>query len=84
TSVHSIECLEGLLFIQFIGLIFISYIHRQMKQNQLYDNYTLESLLDELDIITCIIKPNGDKDLDEITNKQTELYNFMNVKPIKL
>jgi hypothetical protein len=55
-----------------------------MKQNQLYDNYTLESLLDELDIITCIIKPNGDKDLDEITNKQTELYNFMNVKPIKL
>jgi transposase len=84
TSACSIECLEGLLFIQYIGLIFTSYIHRQMKQNKLYDNYTLETFLDELDIISCINKPNGDKKLDELTSKQIELYNFMNVKPITL
>jgi transposase len=84
TTVHSIECLEGLLFIQFIGLIFISYIHRQMKLNKLYENYTLESFCDELDIIGLTIKLNGDKELDEITTKQVKLYNFMDVKPITI
>jgi transposase len=52
--VSSEKSLEGKLFVQFIALIIISYINSQMKANNLYRDFTLQGLLDKLDIIACI------------------------------
>jgi transposase len=51
TAVSSSENLEGKLFVQFISLIYISYIHKRMKERGLYVHYTIQTLLDELDVI---------------------------------
>ena len=51
TTVHSDETLAGKFFLQFLALIFVSYIHKQMRDNNLYRNYTIQSLLDALDVI---------------------------------
>jgi len=55
TSVSSDENLEGKLFVQFIALIYLSYIDKAMRDNNLYNDYTMQELLDELDIIECFI-----------------------------
>jgi len=51
TSVSSSESLEGKLFVQFVALIYMSFIHKVMKEKKLYMKYTMPGLLDELDII---------------------------------
>lgn len=50
-SVASEENFEGKLFVQFIALQLRSYIKKQMDDNGLLKNYTMQSLLDEFDII---------------------------------
>lgn len=50
TKVSSEESLEGKIFIQFVALIYISFIH-QIMSNNLYKNYSMASLLDEIDVI---------------------------------
>jgi transposase len=84
TSVHSYENLEGAIFIQFISLILTFYIHNIMKINNLYKNYTLESLLDELDIIERFEYEPSIFHYGEITNKQVDLFKYfgINIKEI--
>jgi transposase len=84
TSVHSFESLEGLLFIQFIGLIFTSYINYIMKTNDLYKNYSMETLLDELDIISAYKYQNNETHFSEITSKQKEIFKFFDIDEIKI
>jgi len=50
-AVSSEENFEGKLFIQFVALIYLSYIKKVMNEQGLFKNYTLQELLDELDII---------------------------------
>lgn len=56
-SVASEENFEGKLFIQFVALQIVSYIKKQMDEHGLFNNYTIQSLLDELDVIEYYQQP---------------------------
>jgi len=73
TTVSSDENLEGKLFVQFVALIYMSYIHQHMKKHNLYKNHTMQSLLDELDIIEKFDYEDH-WNCREITKKQKELF----------
>ena len=79
TSVSSAENLEGKLFIQFVALIFMSYINKEMSVHNLFGKYTMQELLDELDIIEQYELPGQKPYLSEITKRQQEIYSFMGV-----
>ncbi len=82
TSVSSEERLEGKLFVQFIALIYVSYIKQKMDEQNLFKRYTLQGLLDELDIIERFRQPNKKSMVGEVTKKQQELYKLLGVEPI--
>ena len=74
TKVSSHEALEGKLFVQFVALIYIAYIHQIMLKSGLYKNYSIQSLLDEFDIVE-VFKYIGKKPhFSETTKKQRELF----------
>ncbi len=79
-AVASEENFEGKLFVQFVALQMMSYIKKQMDQNGLFSNYTMQTLLDELDIIEYYQQPGKAHHLSEITKKQRELYELMEVE----
>jgi len=79
TSVLSEENLDGKLFIQFVALIFLSYIKKIMSDNDLFKNYTIQELLDELDIIECFKQPGHLQRIGEMTKKQMNLYKYLGV-----
>ena len=78
-SVASEENFEGKLFVQFVALQLMSYIKRQMDLNGLFNDYTMQSLLDELDVIEYYQQPGKAHHLSEITEKQRKLYELMDV-----
>ena len=79
TSVSSEENLEGKLFVQFVALIYLAYIDKAMRDNNLYRNYTLQGLLDELDVIERFEHPGHKPHIGEVTRKQVELYELLGV-----
>ena len=78
-SVSSEENFEGKLFVQFVALQLMSYIKRQMDENGLFNDYSMQTLLDELDTIEYYQQPGKAHHLSEITEKQRKLYEFMQV-----
>lgn len=81
TLVSSEASLEGKLFVEFISLIYMSYIKRQMQQEGLFKKYTMHELLDELDAIEKYERPDKGSFLSEITSSQKELYSAMGIEP---
>jgi len=81
TAVHSDQALTGKFFLQFIALIYISYIHKQMQDNNLYRNYTMQSLLDSLDVIERYDFEGQRYHCSEITQKQLDIYSCLGVSP---
>ena len=73
--------LNGKLFVVFVGLIILSYIHTKMQKNGLYKSYTLEQVLWELDGIEGFIEPGRAPIIGEILEKQRKLYNVFDVTP---
>ncbi|MDO9533739.1 MAG: IS1634 family transposase [Bacillota bacterium] len=80
TSVSSEENLEGKLFVQFVALIYLSYIDKAMHDKNLYKDYTLQELLDELDVIERFEQPGHRHHIGEMTKKQMELYRYLEVE----
>ena len=80
TRVHSDETLAGKFFLQFIALMYVSYIHKYMKQNNLYRNYTMQPLLDALDVIERYEYEGHRYYCGEITEKQRDFYAFFNAQ----
>lgn len=78
-SVASEENFEGKLFIQFIALMYLSYIKKQMDEQGLFKNFTMQTLLDELDIIETYHYPGHERHISELTKKQAALYRAMDV-----
>ena len=78
-SVASEENFEGKLFVQFVALQLVSYIKKQMDEHGLFSTYTIQSLLDELDVIEYYQQPGKAHHLSEITQKQRDFYEMMNV-----
>lgn len=77
--VSSDASLEGKLFVEFIALIYLSYIKKKMTDNDLFKQYTLQGLLDELDIIECFSEPGRAPFIGEILQKQRQIYRDMDV-----
>ena len=54
--VSSEASLNGKVFTEFVALILLSYIHKQMQEKELYKDYTLEQVLMELDSIQSFLR----------------------------
>ncbi|MDC3423650.1 IS1634 family transposase [Aquibacillus sp. 3ASR75-11] len=83
-QVSSELSLNGKLFVEFIALIYLSYIKKKMQDAALFEKWTIQGLLDELDIIELLETPEHGRVLGEMTKKQKELYAALGVKPPSL
>jgi transposase len=81
TGVHSDQTLAGKFFLQFLALIYVSYIHKHMRDHDLYKNYTLQSLLDTLDVIERYEYESQRYHCSEITKKQQDIYACFGISP---
>jgi transposase len=81
TLVSSEKSLDGKLFVQFVALIYLSYIKKQMQDQGLFKSYTLQGVLDQLDVIECFKHPGKKLRVGEILSKQLELYSKLGVLP---
>ena len=79
--VSSERSLDGKLFVAFIALIYASYIKNNMQKAGLFQKYTLQTLLDKLDIIECFENPGYDLRVSEVVTKQKQLYEALGVNP---
>jgi len=73
--------LEGKLFLQFVGLIYLSYVKGAMDKAGLFKSYTMQELFDELDVIERFWLPGEAAYFGEITEKQRDLYTALGVEP---
>lgn len=80
--VSSEQSLDGKLFVEFVALIYLSYINKQMQQHGLYKDYTMQQVLDKLDVIECFQNPGCDLRVGEVLQKQIELFKLLGVSPI--
>ena len=83
-QVSSELSLNGKLFVEFIALIYLSSIKKRMQDAKLFDTWTLQGLLDELDVIELFEAPDHGRILGEITDKQKKLYGALGVMPPSL
>jgi len=81
TCVSSDKNLDGKLFVEFLALIYLSYIKKQMQDKNLFKKYTMYQLLDELDIIECFEQKGRKLRVGEMTKTQREIYNALDVIP---
>ena len=82
--VSSETALNGKLFVEFIALIYLSYIKKRMQEEDLFRKWTLQGLLDELDLVECFEAPGYGKMLGELTKKQADLYQKLGIDPPSL
>ncbi|MDP1510348.1 hypothetical protein L8C07_07390 [Paenibacillus sp. CMAA1739] len=80
-EVSSERSLDGKLFVEFVALIYLSYLKKVMQKKKLFQLYTMQGLLDELDVIECYQRPGHNLQFDEITKRQLELYAALDVPP---
>ena len=79
--VSSEKGLEGKLFVQFVALIYLSYIKKQMQVSDLFKKYTLQGALDKLDVIECFEAPGQKLRVGEILQKQCDIYEGLGIVP---
>lgn len=79
-QVSSDLALDGKLFVEFIALIYLSYVKKKMQDGRLFEKWTLQGLLDELDLIELFESPGHGRILGEMTKKQEEIYRALGVK----
>ena len=82
TMTSSESSLEGKLFVEFIALIYLSYIQKKMGEKGLFATYTLHELLDELDVIECFMEPGRSPIQGEVLKKQEQIYRDLEVTPL--
>jgi transposase len=81
TLASSEKSLDGKLFVEFVALIYLSYIKKQMEDADLFKNYTLQGVLDKLDVIECFETPGQELRVSEILEKQKVLYTSLGIDP---
>jgi transposase len=83
--VSSERSLDGKLFVEFVALIFISYLNKKMQEQKLYKDYSMQQLLDKLDVIECFSYPGHKLRVGEVLEWQKELYIKLGVEtPVSL
>jgi hypothetical protein len=83
-QVSSELSLNGKLFVEFVALIYLSFIKKAMQDAKLFDIWTMQELLDELDTIELFEAPGHGRSLGEVTDKQEKLYMALDVQPPSL
>ncbi|MBK5263498.1 MAG: IS1634 family transposase [Peptostreptococcaceae bacterium] len=83
-QVSSELALNGKLFVEFVALIYLSYVKKKMQDANLFEKWTLQGLLDELDTIELFEAPEHGRLMGEVTKKQENIYKALGVKPPSL
>lgn len=80
--VHLEENMKGRLFIQFLALIFISYIHKVMSEKDLFQLGSMTCLLDELKLLSTV-KFSGQRGqiTSELTKYQKAIFKAFDIDP---
>lgn len=73
------KCLDGKIFTEFIALILISHLDHKMKETDLYKSYTMQQLLDKLDVLECFEDENHALRIGELLEKQANIYEILGV-----
>lgn len=73
-NVSSDLSLDGKLFVEFVALIYISYLHKAMLDANLYAKYTMHELLDDLEVIERFDREGYAPQLGDITDKQLKIF----------
>ena len=81
TMTSSESSLERKLFVAFVALIYLSYIQKRMEEKGLFSTYTMHELLNELDVIECLMEPGKAPIQGEVLKKQEQIYRDMQVAP---
>ena len=82
TLTSSESSLDGKMFVEFIALIYLSYIKKRMEESGLFGTYTMNELLDELDVIECFKEPGKSMVVGEVLKKQEHIYKSLGVTPL--
>jgi len=77
--VRTDNTLRGYLFIAFLALIFRMKLMKQMVEAGLSKRFSVEGLLTELEKIKILILPDGQKITTEVTKKQREILDALNL-----
>lgn len=77
---HSAGTVDGRLFVQFIALIYMSALRREMRKSGLIERYTVRELLQEMETLTKV-KYSGKYGhiLTEVTKPQREILQGLNI-----
>ena len=78
--VSSEKALDGKIFAEFVALILISHLDSKMKKSGLYKNYTMQQLLDKLDVLECFEDEKHSLRIGEMLDKQREIYEALGVE----
>lgn len=81
TLVSSEQSLDGKLFVQFVALIYLSYIKKKMHENNMFKQYTLQEMLDKLDVIECFHAVGHEPCVGEVLEKQKLIYTNLGFSP---
>ena len=78
---HSSATVDGRLFVQFIALIYMSALRREMRRSSLIERYTTRELLQEMETLTKV-KYSGKYGhiLTEVTKSQREILKGLNIE----
>jgi transposase len=81
TLVSSEQSLNGKLFVEFVALIYLSYLNKQMQNAHLYKVFSMAGLLDKLDVIECFVKPGRKLQIGELLESQYNIFLDLGIKP---
>jgi transposase len=81
TLVSSEKSLDGKLFVEFVALIIMSDIKRNMRGTELSKKYTMQEMLDQIDLIECFEHEGRITRYSEVVKKQSEIYETFGIKP---
>jgi transposase len=77
--VKSEKNLDGKIFTEFVALILISHLDHKMKEANLYKIYSMQQLLDRLDVLECFEDGGRKLRIGELLNKQADIYEALGV-----
>ena len=70
------QSLEGKLFVEFVTLIYFSLIKKTMQEKELFKKYTMQEMLDKLDLIESFEAPGQKPFIGEMIEKQKEILSL--------
>jgi transposase len=80
TLVSSEKSLDGKLFVEFVALIILSEIKRRMQRAELFRKFTMQEMLDLIDLIECFEQKGKSDRYGEIVKKQLDIYDALGIK----